>query len=49
MRVDGKEPKFVADGMTIDRDGFLYVATFGGHKVLKVDPRLKLNHTFENI
>lgn len=35
---NGKNPGFVPDGMTIDTEGNLYVATFGGGKVLKVDP-----------
>lgn len=29
---------FVADGMTIDEEGYLYVATFFGSRVLKVSP-----------
>ncbi|XP_055588960.1 regucalcin [Uranotaenia lowii] len=36
--INGERPKFVPDGMTIDSEGFLYVATFGGHTVYKVDP-----------
>lgn len=37
---DGQRPpSFVPDGMTIDEDGSLYVATWGGGKVLKVNPR----------
>ncbi|CAD7091685.1 unnamed protein product [Hermetia illucens] len=35
---DGKRPNFVPDGMTIDSDGFLYVAGFGASKVFKVNP-----------
>lgn len=35
----GKRPNFVPDGMTIDSDGFLYVATFGVSKVYKIDPK----------
>lgn len=26
-------------GMTSDTNGILYIATFGGHKIMKVDPR----------
>lgn len=37
--VNGKNSKFIPDGMTIDTDGNLYIATFGGSKVLKVDPK----------
>jgi len=36
--VDGKRPDFVPDGMTIDSDGYLYVATFGASKVFKINP-----------
>lgn len=39
FRVDGKAPDFVPDGMTIDAEGNLYVATWGGSKVVKIDPR----------
>lgn len=38
FRVNGERPSFVPDGMTIDTDGNLYVATWDGSKVLKVDP-----------
>jgi len=38
FRVNGKEPKFVPDGMTIDTDGNLYVALFGDSKILKINP-----------
>lgn len=30
---------FVADGMTIDTEGNLYVATFFGSRVLKINPK----------
>uniref|UniRef100_A0A6B2E813 Regucalcin n=1 Tax=Phlebotomus kandelakii TaxID=1109342 RepID=A0A6B2E813_9DIPT len=36
--VHGERPNFVPDGMTIDSEGSLYVALWGGHKVLKVCP-----------
>jgi sugar lactone lactonase YvrE len=39
FRIDGKRPPFVPDGMTIDEDGNLYVATFGGFKIFKVNPK----------
>ncbi|XP_055326181.1 regucalcin-like [Sitodiplosis mosellana] len=39
FKVNGKNPPFIPDGMTIDTDGNLYVATYGGSKVLKVDPK----------
>lgn len=35
---NGDRPSFGPDGMTIDADGFLYVATWGGAKVLRIDP-----------
>lgn len=38
FHVDGNKQDFAPDGMTIDKDGFLYVATWGGSKVLKIDP-----------
>ena len=41
MDSDGNNPGYVADGMTIDENGFLYVATFGGSKILKIDPMTK--------
>lgn len=37
--MNGEPPKFVADGMTIDSEGFLYVAWFGSSKVLKINPK----------
>lgn len=36
---NGKNPDFIPDGMTIDAEGNLYVATWGGSKILKVDPK----------
>lgn len=39
LKVNGDVPRFVADGMTIDSDGFLYVALFGAAKVLKINPK----------
>lgn len=36
--IDGKRPDFVPDGMTIDSNGDLYVATFGASKVFKINP-----------
>ncbi|KFB45338.1 AGAP001501-PA-like protein [Anopheles sinensis] len=37
LRVNGTAPGYVPDGMTSDADGNLYVATWGGWQVLKVD------------
>ncbi|XP_055709062.1 regucalcin-like isoform X2 [Phlebotomus papatasi] len=37
--VNGERPGFVPDGMTIDSEGNLYVALWGGNKVLKVNPQ----------
>lgn len=39
LRANGKKPEYIADGMTIDAEGNLYVATWGGSKILKVDPK----------
>lgn len=39
FKVNGETPGFFPDGMTIDTEGNLYVAAFGGAKVLKVDPK----------
>lgn len=35
---NGDRPSFGPDGMTIDADGILYVATWGGSKILRIDP-----------
>lgn len=39
FKVNGQRPSYLPDGMTIDTDGNLYVATWGGHKVLKINPK----------
>ncbi|XP_050070382.1 regucalcin-like [Anopheles maculipalpis] len=39
LRVNGAHPGYVPDGMTSDADGNLYIATWGGSKVMKVDKR----------
>jgi gluconolactonase len=36
------EPQVMPDGMTIDENGFLYVATWNGHRVLVINPETKL-------
>lgn len=36
---NGKNPGFVPDGLTIDTEGNLYVTTFGGGNIYKVDPK----------
>lgn len=41
LRVNGENPGFVGDGMTDDVDGNLYVATWGGYKLLKLNPKTK--------
>ncbi|KAL9697874.1 hypothetical protein quinque_001315 [Culex quinquefasciatus] len=38
FRLNGERPPFVPDGMTIDQAGCIYVATFGGSTVYKIDP-----------
>lgn len=37
--INGERPPFVPDGMTIDSEGNLYVATFGGSTVYKVNAK----------
>ncbi|ETN60306.1 anterior fat body protein [Anopheles darlingi] len=37
LRTNGSDPGYVGDGMTSDADGNLYVATWGGSKVMKID------------
>lgn len=40
---DGIKPDFIFDGMTSDRDsGNLYLATFGGSKIVKFNPRYEI-------
>lgn len=38
FRVNGEKPEFVPDGMTIDAQGFLYVCTWGGSRIIRVEP-----------
>lgn len=38
FKINDTRPAFVPDGMTIDADGNLYVALWGGYKVLKINP-----------
>jgi len=38
FKVNGERPNFGPDGMTIDADGNLYVCTWGGSKILKINP-----------
>lgn len=37
FKQNGERPGFVPDGMTIDADGNLYVATWGGSRIIKVN------------
>lgn len=37
FKTNGERPGFLPDGMTIDSDGNLYVATWGGSKIIKVN------------
>lgn len=39
FKVNGERPPFVPDGMTIDAEGSLYIATFGGNTIYKVHPK----------
>lgn len=38
FRVKGEYPGFLATGMTIDSDGFLWVTAYGAYKILKINP-----------
>lgn len=38
LTVNGKRPRYFADGLTIDTKGNLYVATFNGSKVMEINP-----------
>lgn len=39
LKRNGKVPGYVFDGMTSDVNGNLFITTFGGHKVVKIDPK----------
>lgn len=39
FKKDGKHVGFFPDSLTIDTDGFLYVTTWGGSKIFKIDPK----------
>lgn len=39
FRVNGEKPEFVPDGMTIDNQGFLYVCTWAGSRIIRVEPK----------
>lgn len=39
--VDSKGQTVITDGMTIDKDGFIFVALYRGNSLVKVDPRSK--------
>lgn len=41
FRVEGKGPGYFGDGMTHDENGNLYVAMWGGSKVMKINPKTK--------
>lgn len=40
FKKDGEHAGFLPDGMTIDTEGFLYVSTWGGSKILQIDSKL---------
>lgn len=40
-KVDSKGQAVITDGMTIDKDGNIYVALYRGNSLVKVDPRSK--------
>ena len=37
--INGKNPGFLPDGLTIDTEGNLYVTAFEGSKIFKVNPK----------
>lgn len=39
LREDGKLPDYVLDGMTNDVEGNLFVATYNGHRIMKINPK----------
>lgn len=39
FRTNGKDPEFIADGVTIDRDGLLWVGLFQGSSVIAIDTK----------
>lgn len=41
IRVNGKNPGFFCDGITIDTEGNLYVAMWGGSRLQKINPKTK--------
>lgn len=49
FKKDGKNPGFIPDGMTIDTDQNLYVATWGGSKIFKIDPKWVVERCFNKI
>lgn len=38
LKDDEAATEFIADGMTSDADGNLYVAVFAGSKIIKINP-----------
>lgn len=38
LKKEGVAPDYVFDGMTIDVEGNLFICTFGGSKVMKINP-----------
>lgn len=42
IKENGKAPSYVLDGMTSDIEGNLFIGTWGGSKVIKVDPKYVL-------
>ena len=39
LESNGTAPSYVLDGMTNDVNGNLYMATFGGSKIIEINPK----------
>lgn len=39
FKKDGQNPGFIPDGMTIDTNQNIYVATWGGSKIFVINPK----------
>lgn len=44
---DKSNPHCIADGMTIDSEGFLYLAMFNDSKVIKINPKYDTHRHYE--
>lgn len=46
LKKGNKIPDFIFDGMTSDINGNLFIATFGGSRVMKIDPKYVISIVF---